>query len=195
MIRRATPADVDGIARVHVQAWRESYPGLMPQAAIEAGLAEPSAHRLVEAACRRVAGQDPEPGRGEISCPELAEQRTEKLAADAAALDRVEQIERRNLATRRQAAPQDAAAGDKAGNHTIVFDHEGRTVQAVQRVLPLPDPQLDRTRIDCGRRHQLPIAFPPGLHMHARDRFDIRRRGAANQSFSSRNEERNGCAG
>ena len=24
MIRRATPADVDGIARVHVQAWRES---------------------------------------------------------------------------------------------------------------------------------------------------------------------------
>jgi ribosomal protein S18 acetylase RimI-like enzyme len=36
MIRRATPADVDGIAQVHVQAWRESYPGLMPQAAIEA---------------------------------------------------------------------------------------------------------------------------------------------------------------
>jgi len=36
MIRRATPADVDGIARVHVQAWRESYSELMPQAAIDA---------------------------------------------------------------------------------------------------------------------------------------------------------------
>jgi len=36
MIRRATPADVDGIARVHVQAWHESYSDLMPQAAIDA---------------------------------------------------------------------------------------------------------------------------------------------------------------
>ena len=40
MIRRATPADVDGIARVHVQAWRESYSELMPQAAIEVGQAK-----------------------------------------------------------------------------------------------------------------------------------------------------------
>lgn len=36
MIRRATPADLAGLARVHVQAWRESYPDLLPLAAIEA---------------------------------------------------------------------------------------------------------------------------------------------------------------
>ena len=30
MIRRAVPADFAGIARVHVQAWRESYPELLP---------------------------------------------------------------------------------------------------------------------------------------------------------------------
>ncbi len=36
MIRRAVPADFAGIARVHVQAWRESYPELLPWAAIEA---------------------------------------------------------------------------------------------------------------------------------------------------------------
>ena len=35
MIRRAVPADFAGIARVHVQAWRESYPELLPWAAIE----------------------------------------------------------------------------------------------------------------------------------------------------------------
>jgi ribosomal protein S18 acetylase RimI-like enzyme len=29
-VRPATLADVDGIARVHVQAWRESYTGLVP---------------------------------------------------------------------------------------------------------------------------------------------------------------------
>jgi ribosomal protein S18 acetylase RimI-like enzyme len=34
-IRKATLADVDGIARVHVQAWRESYRELMPQAALD----------------------------------------------------------------------------------------------------------------------------------------------------------------
>ena len=34
-IRKATLADVDGIARVHVQAWRESYRDLMPQAALD----------------------------------------------------------------------------------------------------------------------------------------------------------------
>ena len=36
MIRRAVPADFAGIARVHVQAWRESYPELLPWAAIDA---------------------------------------------------------------------------------------------------------------------------------------------------------------
>lgn len=36
MIRRAGPADLAGIARVHVLAWRESYPELLPWAAIEA---------------------------------------------------------------------------------------------------------------------------------------------------------------
>lgn len=36
MIRAATPDDVDGIARVHVQAWRESYGGLVPPAALDA---------------------------------------------------------------------------------------------------------------------------------------------------------------
>jgi ribosomal protein S18 acetylase RimI-like enzyme len=35
IVRRATPADVEAIARVHVQAWQESYPGLLPQAAID----------------------------------------------------------------------------------------------------------------------------------------------------------------
>jgi ribosomal protein S18 acetylase RimI-like enzyme len=34
-IRKARLADVDGIARVHVQAWRESYRDLMPQAALD----------------------------------------------------------------------------------------------------------------------------------------------------------------
>jgi ribosomal protein S18 acetylase RimI-like enzyme len=34
-IRKATLADVDGIACVHVQAWRESYRDLMPQAALD----------------------------------------------------------------------------------------------------------------------------------------------------------------
>jgi len=34
-IRKATLADVEGIARVHVQAWRESYRDLMPQAALD----------------------------------------------------------------------------------------------------------------------------------------------------------------
>ena len=35
MIRRATPADTEGIARVHVQAWRESYERLVPPEAFE----------------------------------------------------------------------------------------------------------------------------------------------------------------
>jgi ribosomal protein S18 acetylase RimI-like enzyme len=34
-IRPATLADVEGIARVHVQAWRESYTGLVPAEAFE----------------------------------------------------------------------------------------------------------------------------------------------------------------
>ena len=34
-IRPATLADVDGIARVHVQAWHESYAGLVPPEAFE----------------------------------------------------------------------------------------------------------------------------------------------------------------
>jgi ribosomal protein S18 acetylase RimI-like enzyme len=36
IIRRATPADVEAIALVHVRAWCESYPDLLPQAEIEA---------------------------------------------------------------------------------------------------------------------------------------------------------------
>ena len=35
-IRAATPADAQAIARVHVQAWAESYRGLVPDAMIEA---------------------------------------------------------------------------------------------------------------------------------------------------------------
>jgi len=35
IVRRATVADVEAIARVHVQAWQESYLGLLPQAAID----------------------------------------------------------------------------------------------------------------------------------------------------------------
>jgi ribosomal protein S18 acetylase RimI-like enzyme len=36
IIRRATHADVEAIARTHVQAWHESYQELLPRAAIEA---------------------------------------------------------------------------------------------------------------------------------------------------------------
>lgn len=35
-IRRATPADAPDIARIHVAAWRETYPGLLPAHVIEA---------------------------------------------------------------------------------------------------------------------------------------------------------------
>jgi ribosomal protein S18 acetylase RimI-like enzyme len=35
IVRTATPADIDGIARVHVQAWRESYEGLVPAEAFK----------------------------------------------------------------------------------------------------------------------------------------------------------------
>jgi ribosomal protein S18 acetylase RimI-like enzyme len=36
IVRPATLSDVDGIARVHVQAWRESYRELIPQATLDA---------------------------------------------------------------------------------------------------------------------------------------------------------------
>jgi ribosomal protein S18 acetylase RimI-like enzyme len=35
IIRRAMPADAEAIARVHVQAWQESYRGLIPDAAFD----------------------------------------------------------------------------------------------------------------------------------------------------------------
>jgi ribosomal protein S18 acetylase RimI-like enzyme len=35
MIRRATPADVESIARVHIRAWHESYRGLIEDAAFD----------------------------------------------------------------------------------------------------------------------------------------------------------------
>lgn len=35
IVRAATPADLDGIARVHVEAWRESYEGLVPPEAFQ----------------------------------------------------------------------------------------------------------------------------------------------------------------
>ena len=35
-VRPATPSDADGIARAHVQAWRESYRELIPQATLDA---------------------------------------------------------------------------------------------------------------------------------------------------------------
>jgi ribosomal protein S18 acetylase RimI-like enzyme len=35
IVRPATPADIIAIARVHVQAWRESYTGLVPPEAFE----------------------------------------------------------------------------------------------------------------------------------------------------------------
>jgi ribosomal protein S18 acetylase RimI-like enzyme len=36
IVRPATLSDVDGIARAHVQAWRESYRELLPQATLDA---------------------------------------------------------------------------------------------------------------------------------------------------------------
>ncbi|MEM7642133.1 MAG: GNAT family N-acetyltransferase [Pseudomonadota bacterium] len=36
MIRRATPADAEMLARLHVQAWQETYPGLLPPEEIAA---------------------------------------------------------------------------------------------------------------------------------------------------------------
>jgi GNAT superfamily N-acetyltransferase len=36
MIRPATPDDADALGRVHVQAWRETYPGIVPEAVIAA---------------------------------------------------------------------------------------------------------------------------------------------------------------
>ena len=36
MIRRATAGDAAALGRVHVQAWRESYPGIVPQAVLDA---------------------------------------------------------------------------------------------------------------------------------------------------------------
>src|SRR5262245_14489992 len=35
-LRNATPADADGIAAVHVQAWNETYRGIMPDAFLDA---------------------------------------------------------------------------------------------------------------------------------------------------------------
>ena len=35
MIRAATEADVDAIAHVHVAAWRETYPGIMPREVLD----------------------------------------------------------------------------------------------------------------------------------------------------------------
>lgn len=35
MLRRATIDDAEGIARVHVQSWRDTYPGIVPQAEID----------------------------------------------------------------------------------------------------------------------------------------------------------------
>ena len=34
-IRAATPADISGLARVHVQSWRETYVGIIPQALLD----------------------------------------------------------------------------------------------------------------------------------------------------------------
>lgn len=36
MIREATPKDAAGIARVHVESWRTTYPGIMPQEHLDA---------------------------------------------------------------------------------------------------------------------------------------------------------------
>ncbi len=36
MIRAATIADIQGIARVHVQSWRETYAGIVPQTYLDA---------------------------------------------------------------------------------------------------------------------------------------------------------------
>ena len=35
-IRAATPADIAGLARVHVQSWRETYAGIIPRAFLDA---------------------------------------------------------------------------------------------------------------------------------------------------------------
>ena len=35
-VRKATPDDVEMLARIHVTAWRETYPGLIPEAEIAA---------------------------------------------------------------------------------------------------------------------------------------------------------------
>ncbi len=36
MIRRATPDDAQALGRVHVQAWRETYPGIVPRPVLDA---------------------------------------------------------------------------------------------------------------------------------------------------------------
>lgn len=36
MIREATPADAGAVARVHVAAWHETYPGMLPQSVLDA---------------------------------------------------------------------------------------------------------------------------------------------------------------
>lgn len=35
-IRHATQADIPDIARIHIQSWKETYPGIMPQARLDA---------------------------------------------------------------------------------------------------------------------------------------------------------------
>lgn len=67
-IRPATPADLEGIARVHVQAWHESYAGLVPPQAFEqhsielrltqwrATLSDPDRSTLVHENARAIAG-------------------------------------------------------------------------------------------------------------------------------------------
>ncbi len=34
-IRKAEPQDIESVARVHIQSWRETYPGIMPQAKLD----------------------------------------------------------------------------------------------------------------------------------------------------------------
>jgi len=57
-VRTATLADADGIARVHVQAWSESYSGLVPPEAFE--------HHSIELRMTQWRGTLSDPGRSTL---------------------------------------------------------------------------------------------------------------------------------
>ena len=61
-IREATPADAQAIARVHVETWRTTYPGIMPQEHLDAlsvgQFAADWANRIAEGKTRILVAED-----------------------------------------------------------------------------------------------------------------------------------------